>query len=342
MTTVAFRVDGDRRIGLGHAMRCMALATALQQRGARALFVTRSLAEALQRKIASRGFPVRYIGPCSDEEEDARLTLTAVGEDCANAWICVDHYDLGACWERVAASRGARVAAIDDFGVRAHDCDLVIDHNIGVTRSDYVHRTSARARLCLGPAYALLRPEFALRSVRRLRKRVERVHVAFGGADPMRDTEKALAALGRAHLRSVPADVVLGAANPRAFSIQRFVAGLPSVRLHIDVENMVDLLTQADLAVGAAGVSALERCALGLPSLVVIAAANQRRIAQALASQGAAIVLGESATVSSDDIADAIGSLLEKPAPLASYSQAAAALCDGAGAARVAEVMLSW
>lgn len=341
MTTVAFRVDADEAIGLGHVMRCMALALALAERSARVIFVSATLPASLRIKLERLGIVVRHIDRRNDEVEDARLTLAALAEKKSVEWICVDHYGLGARWERAVTGAGMRVAAIDDYATRAHDCDLVIDHNVGVSRDDYAERVAARARFCLGPAHALLRPEFARSADVRPRTRLGRLHVAFGGADPTRETEKVLDALAADDLRALPADIVLGAANPRADSIRTITRKLTAATLHVDAERVAELLDRADLAIGAAGVSALERCVKGVPTLLVAVASNQIRIAQALASRGAAVLLGDSPEVSSADIAGALRELLTRPARLAALSRAAAAVCDGSGARRVADAMLT-
>jgi spore coat polysaccharide biosynthesis predicted glycosyltransferase SpsG len=173
-----------------------------------------------------------------------------------------------------------------------------------------------------------------------VRTTVERLLVSFGGADPTRETEKVLNALLADDLRVLRADIVLGAANPRGESIGAVAQKLAAATLHVEAENMSALLDRADLAVGAAGVSALERCVKGVPSLLVVVATNQIRIAQALASRGAAVLLGRSEEVSSADIADALRELLARPTRLAALSQAAAAVCDGSGVRRVADAML--
>jgi len=356
MTTVAFRVDADERIGLGHAMRCLALADALRARGATTAFVAAALPEATAAAFRARGHVVLTLANAasapSGEPDDAldeagqradalaaRQALATLG---ALDWIVVDHYGLGAAWERAAAAFAHRVAVIDDNAWRAHDCDLLIDHNVSAQWAQYDALLPPRALRLVGPRFALLRREFArdLGASPRVRTTIERLLVSFGGADPTRETEKVLNALLADDLRVLRADIVLGAANPRGESIGAVAQKLAAATLHVEAENMSALLDRADLAVGAAGVSALERCVKGVPSLLVVVATNQIRIAQALASRGAAVLLGRSEEVSSADIADALRELLSRPARLAALSRAAAAVCDHSGAHRVADVML--
>ena len=88
-------------------------------------------------------------------------------------------------------------------------------------------------------------------------------------------------------------------------------------------------MTQADLAIGAGGTTSWERCALGLPTLLFVLADNQRDIAQALQTAGAVQV------VDLENVAAVLAALTGDPAQVQTMGRAAAAICDGAGVARV-------
>ncbi|MCH7707752.1 MAG: hypothetical protein IH884_04635, partial [Myxococcales bacterium] len=81
----------------------------------------------------------------------------------------------------------------------------------------------------------------------------------------------------------------------------------------------------------AAGSMSWERCCLGLPSVVVALADNQRPIAEALDERGAAAIAGWSPAVTAQDIALALAQLIESAATLSAMSRAAASMCDGIG-----------
>jgi len=110
--------------------------------------------------------------------------------------------------------------------------------------------------------------------------------------------------------------------------------------LHVAIPDMAWLCANADIAVGAAGSSAWERCVLGLPSLMVILADNQREAAQALAEREAALVV-DAADPGFDAAFDlALMRLLTDPGLRRRLSAASAEVCDGLGAPRVAEAFL--
>lgn len=358
MTTVAFRVDAGAHTGLGHAMRCLALADALRARGARTVFAAATLPEPTAMTLRARGHAVLPIASpllaqrdepggeidAAGQRADAAATREALAAFAPLDWIVVDHYRLGVDWERAAAGFAQRVAVIDDNGQRAHDCELLIDQNVPAAWAQYDGLLPARALRLLGPRFALLRPEFARAkdAPPRPRAAVSRLLVAFGGADPTAETDKALRALALVPGAPPEVDVVVGAANARLPTIRERAAACGGVHLHVDSQRMHELIDAADLAIGAAGVSALERCARGLPAVLIAVADNQVPIAQALAQRGAAVYLGRAHEVDEPCLARAIGGLAALPELVRTMAQKAADTCDGHGARRVAARMLSF
>ena len=94
------------------------------------------------------------------------------------------------------------------------------------------------------------------------------------------------------------------------------------------------LMADADLAIGTCGVAAWERCALGLPALVVITADNQREDARLLAKLGAVESLGDAQDVDATAWASALEGLLSDPPRLEAMSRAALQIMSGRRDAR--------
>jgi spore coat polysaccharide biosynthesis predicted glycosyltransferase SpsG len=95
-------------------------------------------------------------------------------------------------------------------------------------------------------------------------------------------------------------------------------------------------MSDADLAIGAAGSTSWERCCLGLPTLQLVLAENQRSIAKSLSYAGAAKLLKRESL--STEIQGFINLVTQEPARLICMSNAAAAITDGLGAERVAQL----
>jgi RimJ/RimL family protein N-acetyltransferase len=111
--------------------------------------------------------------------------------------------------------------------------------------------------------------------------------------------------------------------------------------MHVDSHDLDQLLGEADLALGAAGVSALERACIGLPSLLTVVADNQSASAAALANEGAALLLGAAGSVSAARLRQAVQGVRACPDLLQRMSARGLALVDGRGATRVAAALAS-
>ena len=102
---------------------------------------------------------------------------------------------------------------------------------------------------------------------------------------------------------------------------------------------MAELMAKADLAIGAAGGTSWERCALGLPTLVAVLADNQAEAAVALSTVGAAIEIGSpKSSKFPAKLADAL-KRAQVSANLNALSRSAASVTDGRGVARVADAL---
>jgi UDP-2,4-diacetamido-2,4,6-trideoxy-beta-L-altropyranose hydrolase len=233
--------------------------------------------------------------------------------------------------------------AIDDLADRALSADLVLDSGPARRAQDYDGLVPETARLLLGPQYAPVRPAFAqLREAalaRRGGEAVGRVLVSLGLTDVGGVTERVLERV-RPKIGSAGLDVVLGADAPSLPALSRIARRDDRMVLHVDSPDMALLVANADIGVGAAGSSAWERCALGLPSLTVVLAENQRPAARALAEREAALVTDSAAPDFDAAFDRALMRLMTDPDLRRRLSEASAEVCDGLGAPRVAEALL--
>ena len=346
---ITFRTDSSLQIGSGHVMRCLTLADELRQRGADIMFVCREFPGNMIALIAAKGYPVVRLAQAEAEyaeapedpahaawlgvtwQQDAAETITAVG-DTKPEWLIIDHYAIDCRWELLLRSQVSKIMVIDDIADRSHDCDLLLDQNLyeGMeTRYDTLVPKSCQK--LLGPKYALLRPEFAAarKNLRQRDGQVKRVLVFFGGVDPTNETEKTLQALAGINDRQFDVDVVVGGGNLHKEQINKICAANDGFHYHCQVDNMAELMAAADLAIGAGGATTWERCFLGLPSIVLVLAKNQKQAAEYLATLELLILLGDARKVSPKDIADAIGLFAKKQQLLLQLSHNSSMLFDG-------------
>ena len=342
---VAIRVDASRVIGAGHVMRCLTLARALRHDGHDVVFVSRPAPGDLHTFLEDEhGFRVKKLPPSENdgsigafERSDARATINALAGHSVD-WIAVDHYRLGSTWEMNVRTADRRVVAIDDFASRTHACDLIIDHNL-VPADIYNDAVAHDVGLLLGPSYALVRPEFvSLSEHAGVGARPETVVVSFGSADAGGQTLRVLEALREVQPTPRKVIVLAGPENPDVAAIEEMAEEWSALEIHEFVPMPEAFLGSADLAIGAGGVSALERAAIGVPSIVMATAGNQVAPSKALANAGALLYLGEASDVDDAMLAAAIQTM-HNPNLRASMRTRGRALVDGRGPQRIVRAM---
>ena len=354
---VAFRVDASLAIGTGHVMRCLALADSLRVRDVQSVFLSRDHVGHLHHVVQDRGYILLSLGGVGampmaksiyaewlgvDSKQDADDTL-AILSGLGIDWLIIDHYGLDATWEHSLRSSCSRIMAIDDLANRDHAVDLLLDQNLGKTAADYSAKVPPACNLLLGPSYALLRPEFAALRAKSLSRRGEgrlrRLLITMGGVDLHNATGAVLEALySWASSTNLEVTVVMGARAPWRDQVIQQARHLPlPIEVLVNIRSIGDLMCDADLVIGAAGSTAWECCCMGLPSLQLVLADNQRPIANALSLAGAAHLL-ERANLNMS-LGKIMDRLIQDPAHLLGMSNAASKLVDGLGCERVARYL---
>jgi UDP-2,4-diacetamido-2,4,6-trideoxy-beta-L-altropyranose hydrolase len=356
---IAFRTDASLQIGTGHVMRCLTLADALREKGARCTFVCRPHSGHLLDMIDHRGHhavalpslatttnrmpadPVHAAWLGSDWQTDAQQTREALGAQCVD-WLVVDHYALDQRWEQVLRPYCQNLMVIDDLADRMHDCDALLDQNLGRSPQDYDGLLKPHAATYIGPQYALLRPEFAhLRSqslARRVEPQLKHLLITMGGVDKDNATGQVLQALTACHLPSdLRITVVMGPHAPWLAEVKQQSAQMPwPTEVLVAVSYMAQLMVDGDLCIGAAGATSWERCCLGLPTIICVLAANQREIAASLESVGAALALDVQQLGMQTKLSD----LMVDQNKLHRLGKCAAEVADGLGAERITTMLL--
>lgn len=321
--SILFAPDSGDEIGGGHVMRCLTLARVLAGRGWRPAFTVGEAGLRLVQAFGWQGLEV------------------AAGLDAPSDVVVVDSYRLGVEAEAPLRAGGRRVAVIDDLADRPHACDLLVDVGFGRRAEDYAG-LAPDARLLVGPAYALLRPGFAAARGQALArhdgKPVRRALVSLGLTDLGGVTARVVQAL-LPELGDVELEVVVGAGAPSLQGLRALAEADRRVRLHVDASDIEALMSRADIAVGAGGSSTWERACLGLPSLCLILADNQRAMARAFDAAGLALAVEAQAGEPAPALTASWRRLVADGGLRRQLSQRSSAICDGLGAERVADAV---
>ncbi|MEM7540328.1 MAG: UDP-2,4-diacetamido-2,4,6-trideoxy-beta-L-altropyranose hydrolase [Pseudomonadota bacterium] len=329
MKHAVFRVDASQATGGGHLVRCLALAEALAERGWACEFYSTS---STKRFLADK-FKAKF-----EFHFDRSLK-----EMSSNDLTVFDHYRISKPDEQAIRDQTSCILVIDDLADRPHVCDVLLDQGYGRSRSDYAELVPRGCKFLLGSDFALLGSSFLYYreiAVKRRQKLhdVERILINFGASDPHQVNQRVVKALSTIPIFA-RIDIVASRYDSGLAELEAAASRLPDASVLTDVDDMAPLMAAADLAFGAPGVSAWERCAVGLPSVLVMTADNQSRNYKNLVGEGAAVGLGRYNEITDASIKGALTDLLMDPTSLQSMSFRAGDLCDGTGTHRVIDAI---
>ena len=327
---VAIRADAGTALGTGHFARASAVADELSVGGAaEVVLVTGEEGAALVPAYFPSGIKVLALAP---NDASPAGTMRAVSErGSAPEVIYLDQYGEVLEWEAQAAEADARLLVLDDLDA-AKGADVIVRPHGGKAGGP-------EGVVLRGPAYVPLSRHVTALAVRARsgpRHTRLKLNVCFGGSDPTGETGKALQAL--AALDGLDADVVIGPGARIDPALIESAVGLPHVTLHRapSQERLAELISEADLALGAGGLMLWERLCLGVPSLVISVARNQRPQIDTMTAAGAIRFVGDHAEINPETIAQAVTALAADEPARQALARTGRKLVDGRGALRLA------
>ncbi len=364
MSRLLFRADAGRATGVGHVMRCLAIAETARSGGA-TVAMSGSVDDVpwLSELLAGKG--IELLEPATDAQ-----ALLMLGARTTSDAIVVDHYLLTGD----LSGSPIPVASMVDGNFGARPADLLVDPGLGAvaregwqaTATRVGEATSAGANTAgdggpptlRGPRYAPVRASVRAARLRRAERRVAdptpwadrpaRILLVLGGTDPLGLTR--LLANALSHL-PVPASVTAVVAPGQVPAYENLAVSwqkgpVPAERsdgLHLVAPgpHLPELLADADVVVSAAGTTTHELCHIGVPGAIICVADNQRRGYDALVAAKGAVGLGDAADVSADpsSVTAAVAALLGDSDRYQRMSVTASGLVDGQGGQRILDAL---
>ena len=346
MKRLIIRADANTEIGLGHVMRCLALAQGITKTGIQPVFVIRDYDQKISNMIQQRGINTAIIPADSNRAEDCELTLkyadlhraTLIVTDLGHAGTLTQQDEYREFLQQLKVSKRFLIT-IDDLNEMNFPSDIVINPNCGAEKLHYP--AGSQAEFLLGPAYFIFRPEFIAAAVvkREIKKEATNVLVAMSGSDPLDLTGKVAGALAASKkTNSLNLCFVLGMdyTDSKISKLNKILKDYRGTHeLLRGPDNMAELMFWADIAITGAGLTKYEAAVTGTPSIIIPQYTHLVKLAEEFAKSGATINLGLGDNITEETIAKAITRLLGDVSLRTIMSQKGKALVDGKGIGRI-------
>ena len=334
--TLLVRVDGGRRDGLGHLMRCLALTRNLEGRGVTVALLMRERPELSHLLASARVTAVAL--PAEADELQAAEIMGEVRSTLGGDAILVDlPTDLDREEFERYSSLGPPLALLDDHGPARDGAPLVIN---AIAHADHLEG-GTRNGLYNGPDFIILDPAYTQAPRAEIDELGGRLLVAMGGSDPHGITAVALRAL-----LPLPPEIELHALLGPAFAdpegIRReFANAGRRIVFAEEVENLPRFLATFDLAVLSFGLTAYGAAHLGLPTVLLAHDQDGTAAAAAFAGQhGSSAFVGRHDQVDDSALLETVRGLLDEPDERRRMAERGRAAVDGKGLERVRDLLL--
>jgi UDP-2,4-diacetamido-2,4,6-trideoxy-beta-L-altropyranose hydrolase len=279
MKKILFRADSSNQIGFGHLSRCLVLAKYFKNKGWACYFaIDKKTNKSLDllKKNTFKYFLVEGTLFCS---------LKKILQNQSFEIVVIDHYGIDNIYENKCSEFVNKVVVIEDIANRKHSCDILIDQNLGRKKKDYHKFVTKDCKLLLGSDYCLLRDEFLNKKVSKKSNILPsslKVFISFGASD-FHDITSNVISIFLGLKLNFELIIVMGSISPNLNKIKKISSKNPDkIKLHVNSDNIRDLMENSDYAIGACGVTAWERCYMGLPTICIKTAENQNFIYKTL------------------------------------------------------------
>lgn len=275
-TKVLFRVDANRAIGVGHAMRCLAIAEYLIDCGYKAYFAMHDLPANLEPRLVAAGIEVIPLS----EKQKGLAGLKTVVQNLQASHLVLDGYHLPKTFEEAFKATAVPVLRFDDYMPGKEGlADVIVNASPHAEKAVY-GAWAPNATLLLGPKYIAFRSDMiagfkAKQSLISSGKRVPRpksIMINFGGSDPLDMTVATVLALSKS-LPEAPVEAVTGAAYPEPERLKKL--GLKNFKHHHNSDNLSEIMQRACMAISAGGLTVTELALFRIPTILAITAENQ-------------------------------------------------------------------
>lgn len=327
---IYFRADGGNIIGLGmgHVYRCLKIADFMNKMGRKTVFVMKDI-EGGPGKAVENGHEVLTIPRDADEEYE----ISFLREKCSGHVLVVDVRGVSGGYFAKLNECCKSTVYYDDLGNAPSTPKFIINPSVSPGMTEYKSK-SGRTTYLVGEKYFIL-GRADVNPIGEPKRKIEKVLVSLGGADPANYTPGILAILG-----ALPFDfrisLVLGPAFVRFKEVENAIRSIgKEVEVLKNIGNMLEVMCSHDLAFVAGGSTALELAYTGTPGILVPTISHECETSAYLQSKEIFCDLGDIKVGEKSEKYDKITKFWTDYDMRRTYSGNAKRFIDGKGLSRV-------
>lgn len=283
---IGIRVDVNQKVATGHIKRDIAIALCLRKMGQECLFI--SADDNCIPYLEPHNFTCIVLDSKWDDMESELDEIERVIKEKAIHSLLVDSYLVTEKYMQYLSGL-TRVTYFDELGIFGFGCQQLIN---GVLEPpDYSH---ASGKAFTGPDYVSLRQEFMNLPPKKISATLDKLLITSGGTDNYHFCVRFLEyILNQPQWKDLKIAVAIGELSGDIEFLNAKYSENERVGLHINAQNMSELMGEADYVVTAGGTALYEVCAVGVAASGYALADNQLENAKAFHGKGLVAYAGD-------------------------------------------------
>ena len=227
--------------------------------------------------------------------------------------LIIDNYSWSYKEEIKLKDLTKRILVFDDLANKKHFCDVLICTSFHKIEKIKSLMMKDKCKVFSGPEYSIFNKiyyDYKKISLKKDRSKIKNIMISFGGTD-LRDLTALTINAFKKYDHNFNIKIVLNKLSKNFSKISNMIKSHKQFKLIHNSNNLAKLISKSDLCIGSGGISLLERCFLGLPSIVVISADNQNKNVKRFAQMKCIVNLGDYKKISEKKIINKIKKLNE-------------------------------
>ena len=328
---IIFRVEATPELGLGHLMRCLALAEKFKG----------SISNVAITFITSTNMVGEQVKSYDYKLINLPLSKNMTGEIkyyekyLKKAMFITDIPNISEDYLKTLRKKACLVVSIDDGSDTIFCSDILINPNLSPKIN---HKYSSETQYYSGAKYVILKKAFGKYAVKKqIKREVKSLFVCFGGSDRNNITQRVANTIQNMDINIL---IVVGIMYPYYNELVKDIKEYSNIQIKRNVHNMDELIYDADLAVISGGTLLYETSAVRTPAIVICQNREQNKESEFFAENNAAINLGMFDNINEDTARNTIVKLILDYDKRELLSKNAEQLIDGRGADRIVNIIL--
>ncbi|WP_051986356.1 UDP-2,4-diacetamido-2,4,6-trideoxy-beta-L-altropyranose hydrolase [Clostridium amazonitimonense] len=267
------RVDANEKIGIGHLMRCLAVANEANEQGIECTFIISD--KETERIMINFDFATICLNSeWNNLNNEIDKLIKVISENKIKLLLVDSYYVTKEYFEEIG--KNVTLIYLGDLNYYSEYIDCLINYNNYYHKFNYYNMyDKKKTKLLLGTKYVPLREEFTnIKPI--VRDTVSNILITTGGTDTYNIAGKIVDYFIKNESENdICFNIVVGSLNRNLDILSKLEKKNKNIKLYISTNNVAELMIKSDIAISAGGSTLYELCACGVPTICYAFVDNQ-------------------------------------------------------------------